>query len=246
MNRRIDNRRVGHMNERAIDEKRGVQRRERVAIGAGHVCQMGVKIRLKTDPTYVAGRFGQRAARLSTRTPAGSRPISEAAATKRPLTNTSVAADRRRHSNGARSSGPNNDVTVTRQGEATVDDRRDAREPPLLVARRRKPERLEARERLARMCQPLWIGSTPARADALGFGHVQIQDDGISTPCRNSRFWLDPAVALLFELERQLLAARPDDAAVRQHVDDVGHDVVEQTLVVGDEQHRAIGAAHRC
>ena len=42
-------------------------------------------------------------------------------------------------------------------------------------------------------------------------------------------------VALLLQLQRQLLAARLDDPAVAQHVDEVGHDVVEQPLVVGDD-----------
>ena len=42
-------------------------------------------------------------------------------------------------------------------------------------------------------------------------------------------------VALLLELERQLLAARADDPARRHDVHEVGHDVVEEPLVVGDD-----------
>src|SRR5262249_54828538 len=56
---------------------------------------------------------------------------------------------------------------------------------------------------------------------------------------------LEPSVSFLFELERQLLAARANDPPVRQYVHDVGHDVVQQTLIVGDEQERAIRTPHR-
>ena len=52
-------------------------------------------------------------------------------------------------------------------------------------------------------------------------------------------------VALLLEPQRELLAARLDDAALGQHVDDVGLDVVEQALVVGDEQHAQVRAELR-
>ena len=44
---------------------------------------------------------------------------------------------------------------------------------------------------------------------------------------------------------RQRLVAGARDAAARQHVDLVGHDVIEQPLVVGDQQHAAIGGAQR-
>src|SRR5206468_11962885 len=55
----------------------------------------------------------------------------------------------------------------------------------------------------------------------------------------------DPAVALLLQLECQLLAARLDDAAVVEHVHLVGHDVVEQPLVVRDDQDGPILAPQR-
>jgi hypothetical protein len=55
----------------------------------------------------------------------------------------------------------------------------------------------------------------------------------------------EPGVALLLELERQLLAAGADDAAVDQHVHEVGHDVVEQALVVGDDEKARSGCAAR-
>src|SRR5215218_8543004 len=46
----------------------------------------------------------------------------------------------------------------------------------------------------------------------------------------------DRAVALLLEAQRQLLAAGRHDPPRREHVDEVGLDVVEQPLVVGDQQ----------
>src|SRR5262249_40642747 len=46
-----------------------------------------------------------------------------------------------------------------------------------------------------------------------------------------------------FELQRQLLVAGLHDAAAREHVHDVGHDVVEQALIVRDHHERALGGA---
>src|SRR5215467_4720071 len=50
----------------------------------------------------------------------------------------------------------------------------------------------------------------------------------------------EPAVPSLFQLERKFLAASADDPAVRQDVHFVGHDVVEEALIVGHQQERAI------
>src|SRR3984957_15716904 len=50
-------------------------------------------------------------------------------------------------------------------------------------------------------------------------------------------------IALGLELERELLTTGAHDAAAREHVDDVGHDVVEQALIVGDHDHGAFGRA---
>src|SRR5262249_54268687 len=47
-------------------------------------------------------------------------------------------------------------------------------------------------------------------------------------------------IALGLELQRELLAAGPHDAALGKHMHDVRHDVVEQTLVVGDHHHGAL------
>src|SRR5229473_1919155 len=57
------------------------------------------------------------------------------------------------------------------------------------------------------------------------------------------RLFLIGGIALGFELERQLLAAGTHDAALREHVHDVGHDVVEEPLVMGNHDHGAIGRA---
>src|SRR5262249_19793910 len=46
-----------------------------------------------------------------------------------------------------------------------------------------------------------------------------------------------------FELERQRLVAGLHDTAPREHVYDVGHDVVEQALVVRDDHERSLGRA---
>src|SRR5215467_12717112 len=46
-----------------------------------------------------------------------------------------------------------------------------------------------------------------------------------------------------FEIERQLLIAGLHDAAAREHVHHVGHDVVEQALVVRDHHEGALGRA---
>src|SRR5262249_9950049 len=54
---------------------------------------------------------------------------------------------------------------------------------------------------------------------------------------------LDPIVAALLELEGQLLATRPHDATVEEHMNVVGYDVVQQSLVVRDHDHRAVRTA---
>lgn len=50
---------------------------------------------------------------------------------------------------------------------------------------------------------------------------------------------------MFFQLERQFRAAGFDDAAIGEHVHHVRLDVIEQALVVGDDQERAIGRAQR-
>ena len=53
----------------------------------------------------------------------------------------------------------------------------------------------------------------------------------------------DPAIALVFEFEGEFLAAGFHDPAIGYDVDIVGHDVVEQALVVGDDEQGAVGGA---
>src|SRR5690606_20532061 len=54
-------------------------------------------------------------------------------------------------------------------------------------------------------------------------------------------FFLDPAVASLFEFERQLAPAGVGYAPRRQHVDVIGYDVIKKALVVRGDYQRAIG-----
>ena len=53
----------------------------------------------------------------------------------------------------------------------------------------------------------------------------------------------DPLVSARFQFEREFLAAGLDDAASFHHMDEVGHDVVEQALVVGDQHDGVVAVA---
>src|SRR3990172_9222134 len=55
----------------------------------------------------------------------------------------------------------------------------------------------------------------------------------------------DPLVALRLQLKGELASAGPDDAAVQQDVNIVRRDVVEDSLVVGDDYDRLLRAAER-
>lgn len=82
------------------------------------------------------------------------------------------------------------------------------------------------------------------RGDGVGLGH-----DVVSCPSSSRRDRLcgllgELGVASLFQLQRQFLATRFDDAAIDVDMHVVGDDVVEQALVVGNDQEAAIGAAH--
>ena len=50
----------------------------------------------------------------------------------------------------------------------------------------------------------------------------------------------DPGVTVFLELERERLVAALDDPAVDHHMHEVGHDVVEQALVMRDDHERAL------
>ena len=78
----------------------------------------------------------------------------------------------------------------------------------------------------------------PRRTDRCSCGRGPVQR---RSSCRVA---FQPAVALLFELQRQLLAAGLHQPAIAQHVHEVGHDVIEQPLVVRHDDDRAIGPAH--
>src|SRR5690606_23070467 len=55
----------------------------------------------------------------------------------------------------------------------------------------------------------------------------------------------DAGIALALEVEREILVARLDDLPAIEHVHAVGHDVLEQALVVGDDEEGAVGRAQR-
>ena len=60
------------------------------------------------------------------------------------------------------------------------------------------------------------------------------------------QFLLHPVVALGFEFEGEALVAAADDAAVVHDMHEVGHDVVEEALVVGDEQDAELTGCAAC
>src|SRR5712675_1888297 len=66
---------------------------------------------------------------------------------------------------------------------------------------------------------------------------------GVSTFMASRRLFLVSGITLGFELEGELLAAGAHDAALRQHVYDIGHDVIEEPLIMGDYDHGALGRA---
>src|SRR5258705_3231878 len=66
---------------------------------------------------------------------------------------------------------------------------------------------------------------------------------GVSTFMALCRLVLVSSIALGFELESELLAAGAHDAALRQHMHDIRHDMVEEPLIMGDDDHGALGRA---
>jgi len=64
---------------------------------------------------------------------------------------------------------------------------------------------------------------------------------GHREPVRGRIF--DPAVPFRLEFQSELLASGFDDAAIHEHVDSVGRDIVQQALVVSHQQDRPLGAA---
>src|SRR5262245_7322399 len=62
--------------------------------------------------------------------------------------------------------------------------------------------------------------------------------------CPTCRRLTQPAIALLFKLQCQLLAAGLYDLAVDQDMDNVRDDVVEQSLIMRDDQEAPLRTAH--
>src|SRR5690606_41324204 len=56
--------------------------------------------------------------------------------------------------------------------------------------------------------------------------------------------FLDPAVAALFKFVSQFTAPGADNAATGEHVHIIGHDVIEEALIVRDDDQSAIRRAH--
>src|SRR5438309_7678688 len=57
------------------------------------------------------------------------------------------------------------------------------------------------------------------------------------------RLLLEPGIALLFQLECELLASLESDPAVDENVQEIRHDVVQQPLVVRHDDHGALRRA---
>ena len=51
------------------------------------------------------------------------------------------------------------------------------------------------------------------------------------------RCFAEFAIAVLLQLKGKFLAPGAHDTAISQHVNEIGHDVIQQTLIVGNNQH---------
>ena len=244
--------------DRPLDDDVGGSRRARRRRAASAVfravkpCISNLIARPESGSTS-AGSAPSVAARLVRRTPAGRPSIDESSGAKRPLTKTSSCASRPAPTASARSAS-----RLARAGGTSAAGRpwsaigADVGEAELLVARRR--EALGAGSAAA--AAPRATSARPARAarprDAstrldVGVARVRRRRSAVAVMLMPgaTASCFEPAVALRLELERQLLAARLDDAAVGEHVHEVGHDVVQQPLVVRDDDDGALGAAQR-
>ena len=72
---------------------------------------------------------------------------------------------------------------------------------------------------------------------------MRATSSGLACSCRH--LVLERVEALALDALRELGSAGGDDAAVEQHVDDIGGEVVEDSLVVRDEQDAETGRAAR-
>ena len=107
--------------------------------------------------------------------------------------------------------------------------------------------RLERTRRTPRRAAPPIasdVAGQPARASRYRpapaiFGLGRGLDDG-DFRVHASTLFLILGIAARFKLERQVLAAGLDDAALRQHVHDIGYDIGEKALVVCDHDGGAL------
>ncbi len=140
--------------------------------------------------------------------------------------------------------------------EGHLGQRRQVGEAPLLVADRGDGQNADAVDGLgAQLVEP----SQRARRQLRLSGQQAIEvtrgksGGGAQSLCPYACGWrccdcrsrcpvlgADPVVPARLQLEREVLAAGLDDAARIHHVHVVGHDVVEQTLVVRDQDDRVV------
>src|SRR5262245_36851101 len=184
--------------------------------------------------------------RFSTRAPSGSAPTRDSAGTWCPLTNTSSTAA----AMGGRTGRMSPAGTPIRDGGARANVRSaigatlvNRHSSSRVVGNPREMNRWSASSRTrARTPWPLCCHRGRARSHSATYPS---STRAISAPYRGRRGRFQPAVASFLELERQLLAARPHNPSIGKHVHDVGHDVVQQPLIVRDQQKSAIGISHR-
>ena len=113
--------------------------------------------------------------------------------------------------------------------------RAQVRVVPVLVARRRQARRAAHCQRGRALRPPAPVAAVSSLQHALP-GRLMLTAAG--------RLLEQPVVAAALELERQRpVAAACSDAAARQHVHVVRHDVVEQALVVRDQHDGALRAS---
>src|SRR5262249_26439042 len=116
---------------------------------------------------------------------------------------------------------------------------------PSSVSRRRKDRaRREARRGPGRTCRDRlarpWYGTagpaTPSVSSLRCRAACSLVTRSIAA---------EIGIARLLELERKLGATRARHAPVRQDMHAVGHDVVQEPLIVGDDEHGAVRRAKR-
>ena len=123
--------------------------------------------------------------------------------------------------------------------ERVLADARVVEVLPVFVAAIGEPARDERAERRVPPARPGGTAGEPGREPGMCRGNAL---HGLRARSCGRRTLLQPVVAAAFELERKLASAALDDAAAREHVHAVRHDVVEEPLVVGHEHDGAPGS----